>query len=193
GGLMVCVPSTERSSGARDIFRLGVEGERGSGQPVRSQSVAGTGGVNSSPASIRAVSQELQDAGSSAARHTSAGRMPTEIGSRSFVDGIMQVAEPSAAERAQIQRGLAEGGTIEAALNAASSASSESSAGAGVVMVPRREPRLMQLSFMALSPGRASAVSVGEDGAIENRSIDSPADVPPHALEQAGNYSTHKS
>lgn len=190
--IMVSLPLTELSSRARDIFRLVVEGYIANGQPVGSKTLAGTSGVNLSPASIRSVLQELQDAGLLAAPHTSAGRMPTEIGLRLFVDGIMQVAEPSAAERAQIQRGLAEGGTIEAAFNAASLALSELSAGAGVVMVPRREPRLMQLSFVALSPGRALAVLVGEDGAIENRLIDLPADVPPHALEQAGNYLTHK-
>jgi heat-inducible transcriptional repressor len=102
----------------------------------------------------------------------------------------MQVAEPSPAERALIERGLAEGGTIEAALTAASAALSELSAGAGVVMVPRAEPRLAQVSFVALSPGRALAVLVGEDGGIENRVVELPAAVPAGALEAAGNYLT---
>ena len=181
---------TEMSNRARDIFRLVVEGYIESGLPVGSKTLAGTGGVNLSPASIRSVLQELQDAGLLAAPHTSAGRMPTDVGLRLFVDGIMQVAEPSAAERAQIQRGLATGGTIEAALAAASSALSELSAGAGVVMVPRREPRLAQLSFVPLSPRRALAVLVGEDGGIENRVIDLPEPVPPSSLEQASNYLT---
>jgi len=181
---------TELSNRARDIFRLVVEGYIASGLPVGSRTLAGSGGVNLSPASIRSVLQELQDAGLLAAPHTSAGRMPTEIGLRLFVDGIMQVAEPSAAERAQIERGLASGGTIEAALAAATSALSEMSAGAGVIMVPRREPRLVQLSFVPLAPARALAVLVAEDGAIENRLIDLPAPMPPSVLEEASNYLT---
>ncbi|MDK4805690.1 MAG: heat-inducible transcriptional repressor HrcA [Novosphingobium aromaticivorans] len=189
---------TELSNRARDIFRLVVEGYIASGQPVGSKTLAGAGGVNLSPASIRSVLQELQDAGLLAAPHTSAGRMPTEIGLRLFVDGIMQVAEPSAAERAQIERGLergrerslAAGGTIEAALAAATSALSELSAGAGVIMVPRREPRLVQLSFVPLSPVRALAVLVAEDGGVENRVIDLPAPLAPFMLEQASNYLT---
>ncbi|OYW16505.1 MAG: heat-inducible transcriptional repressor HrcA [Novosphingobium sp. 12-64-8] len=183
---------TELSSRARDIFRLVVEGYISSGHPVGSKTLAGTSGVNLSAASIRSVLQELQDAGLLAAPHTSAGRMPTEIGLRLFVDGIMQVAEPSAADRAQIERGLANGGTIEATLAAASSALSELSAGAGVIMVPRREPRLAQISFVPLSPRRALAVLVGEDGGIENRVIDLPTQVSPSTLEEASNYLTSR-
>ena len=189
---MPAPPLTELSNRARDIFRLVVEGYIASGQPVGSKTLAGAAGVNLSPASVRSVLQELQDAGLLSAAHTSAGRMPTDSGLRLFVDGIMQVAEPSLAERAQIERGLAQGGTIEAAIAAASSALSEISAAAGVVMVPRREPRLAQLAFVPLSPGRALAVLVSEDGAIENRVIDLPPDASPASLEQAGNYLTRQ-
>jgi heat-inducible transcriptional repressor len=177
---------------AREIFRLVVEGYIASGNPVGSKALAGSGAVNLSPASIRSVLQELQDAGLLAAPHTSAGRMPTDVGLRMFVDGIMQVAEPSVAERAQIERGLVSGNTIEMAIAAASSALSELSAGAAVVMVPRREPRLSQISFVPLSPVRALAVLVGEDGGIENRVIDLPEPVGASALEQAGNYLTSR-
>ena len=180
----------ELSTRARDIFRLVVEGYIANGLPVGSKTLAVGGTINLSPASIRSVLQELQDAGLLAAPHTSAGRLPTETGLRMFVDGIMQVAEPSAAERAQIERGLAAGGTIEATLAAASFALSEMSAGAGVVMVPRREMRLAQLSFVPLSSQRALVVLVAEDGGIENRVLEFGAPVAPGTLEAAGNYLT---
>jgi heat-inducible transcriptional repressor len=181
---------SELSLRAREIFRLVVEGYIASGLPVGSRTIAGSGSVGLSPASIRSVLQELQDAGLLAAPHTSAGRMPTEVGLRLFVDGIMQAAEPSAAERAQIERGLAEGGTIEAALAAASLALSDLSAGAGVVMVPRREMRLAQISFVPLGQARALVVLVGDDGSVENRVIDLPGAASASTLEQAGNYLT---
>jgi heat-inducible transcriptional repressor len=57
-------------------------------------------------------------------------------------------------------------------------------------MVPAREPRLTQLSLVALSPGRVLAVLVGEDGAVENRVIAVPEGVRPGALEEASNYLT---
>ncbi|WP_068075909.1 heat-inducible transcriptional repressor HrcA [Novosphingobium lentum] len=185
---MSAPPVSELSNRARDIFRLVVEGFIANGLPVGSKTLAGTGGVNLSSASIRSVLQELQDAGLLAAPHTSAGRLPTDVGLRLFVDGIMQVAEPTAAERLQIERGLVKGGSIEAAFAAASAALSELSAGAGVVMVPRAEPRLAQLTFVPLGQSRALAVLVGEDGGIENRVIDLPPGVTSSALEEAGNY-----
>nr|WP_221226150.1 heat-inducible transcriptional repressor HrcA [Novosphingobium fluoreni] len=178
------------TSRARDIFRLVVEGYLTTGVPVGSRTLAGGSGLNLSPASIRSVLADLERLGLLAAPHTSAGRMPTESGLRLFVDGMMQVAEPTREERAAIQSRLSEPGPIEAALEATSTILSDLSACAGVVMVPQREPRLRQLSLMSIGDRRVLAVMVGEDGAIENRIIELSAAVPPGALEEASNYIT---
>ncbi len=102
---MTSPPVSELTERARTIFRLVVEGYLDSGQPVGSKTLA-EGGINLSPASIRSVLSELEALGLLAAPHTSAGRMPTELGLRLFVDGMMQVAEPTAEERAAIERRL---------------------------------------------------------------------------------------
>jgi heat-inducible transcriptional repressor len=179
---------TELSDRAREIFRLVVEGYLSSGHPVGSKTLAGDRGLNLSPASIRSVLAELESLGLLAAPHTSAGRMPTESGLRLFVDGMMQVAEPNAEERAAIERRLGQPGPIEQALETVSSLLSDLSGAAGMVMVPRREPRLSQLSLVPLTPERALAVLVGEDGHVENRVIELPAPLPPSVLEQASNF-----
>ena len=181
-------PVTELSHRAREIFRLVVEGYLQSGHPVGSKTLAGEGGLNLSPASIRSVLAELETLGLLSAPHTSAGRMPTESGLRMFVDGMMQVAEPSAEERSAIERRLSQPGPIEQALETVSALLSDLSNAAGMVMVPRREPRLAQMSFVPLSADRALAVLVGEDGLIENRVVDLGAAVPAGALEQASNF-----
>src|SRR5579863_20850 len=185
---MAALPITELNTRARDVFRLVVEGYLASGQPVGSKTLAGGGGLNLSPASIRSVLQELEMLGLLAHPHTSAGRLPTEVGLRLFVDGMMQAAEPTQEERAAIERQVSQPGPIEVALAATSAILSDLSACAGLVMVPRREPRLSQLSIVPLSPGRALAVMVGEDGAVENRVLDLPPGLRPGALEEAGNY-----
>ncbi|HVR91871.1 MAG TPA: heat-inducible transcriptional repressor HrcA [Novosphingobium sp.] len=187
---MPAPPITELTTRAREIFRLVVEGYLTSGHPVGSKTLAGGGAVNLSPASIRSVLHELEHLGLLAAPHTSAGRMPTDTGLRLFVDGMMQVAEPTLEERTAIERRLHEPGPIEAALAATSAILSDLSACAGIVMVPRREPRLQQLTLLPLSPGRALAVLVSEDGGVENRVLELPLGVPPGALEQASNYIT---
>ena len=188
-------PVTELTDRARAIFRLVVEGYLDSGQPVGSKTLAGVradggSGLNLSPASIRSVLADLESLGLLAAPHTSAGRMPTESGLRLFVDGMMQVAEPTAAERKAIERRLAEPGPIEQALEQTSAILSDISGAAGMVMVPRLEPRLAQLSLVNLGQGRVLAVLVGEDGAIENRVIEFGESVSPQLLEQASNYIT---
>src|SRR3569623_71938 len=126
-------PVTELSSRAREIFRLVVEGYLASGHPVGSKTLAGESGLNLSPASIRSVLAELEALGLLSAPHTSAGRMPTEGGLRMFVDGMMQVAEPTRDERAAIEQRLAEPGPIEAALETTSAILSDISGAAGMV------------------------------------------------------------
>jgi heat-inducible transcriptional repressor len=187
---MSTLPITELTARAREIFRLVVEGYIASGQPVGSKTLAGGGALNLSSASIRSVLADLEQLGLLAAPHTSAGRMPTEQGLRLFVDGMMQVAEPTADERAAIERRLAEPGPIEHALAATSAVLSDLSACAGVVMVPHREPRLVQLSLVPLAADRALAVLVGEDGAIDNRIVALSEPLRSGALEDASNFIT---
>src|ERR1700761_8941455 len=110
----------ELSDRARSVFRVVVESYLRSGTPVGSRTISQLSGLNLSPASIRNVMQDLEEAGLLAAPHVSAGRMPTETGLRLFVDGMMQADQPSDEERAAIERGIGEAGPIEDALSAAS-------------------------------------------------------------------------
>lgn len=185
---MTTPPVSEMSDRARDVFRVVVESYLGTGSPIGSRTISRLAGLNLSPASIRNVMQDLEELGLLAAPHTSAGRMPTEIGLRLFVDGMMQTAEPSQEERAAIERRLEGSGPIEEALSATTAALSGLSACAGIVLVPKREPVLRQLGFVPLSDHQAMAVLVGNDGSVENRVIELPDGVTPSVLIEAGNY-----
>jgi len=175
---------------ARDIFRLVVESYLGSGVPVGSRTISRLPGLNLSPASIRNVMQDLEEAGLLAAPHTSAGRMPTQAGLRLFVDAMMQAAEPHDEDKRAIERELSGEGPIEDALNTASALLSGLSACAGLVMVPRREPLVRQFGFAWLSDAQALAVLVGADGSVENRVVDLPPGTTPSMLAEAANYLT---
>src|ERR687890_2040281 len=142
-------PISELSERMRAIFGLVVEAYLERGQPVGSKVLAGS--VSLSPASIRGVMQELEERGLLTHPHTSAGRIPTETGLRLFVDGIMQAALPDERERAAIEAGIVRDQPIEDALAAASAALSGLSSCAGVVMAPKQELRVKQLSFVPLS------------------------------------------
>jgi len=187
---MTIAPIHELTDRARDVFRIVVESYLDSGTPVGSRTISKFGSLNLSPASIRNVMQDLEEVGLLAAPHISAGRVPTESGLRLFVDGMMQVAEPLASERAAIEARVGSGGPIEEALAAATLALSGLSACAGLVLVPARTPRLKQFAFVPLARGQALAVLVGDDGSVENRVIAVPPDMLPSALTEAGNYMT---
>jgi len=184
---MVTPPITELTDRARDIFRVVVDSYLTSGQPVGSKTIA-LSGINLSPASIRNVLQELEERGLLAAPHTSAGRMPTDMGLRLFVDGMMHAMEPSIEERTAIEARAARSGPVEEALAATTAVLSGLSACAGLVMVPKREMKLRSIGFVPLSPIQALAVLVAEDGAVENRVLELPPGMTGSALVEAGNY-----
>jgi heat-inducible transcriptional repressor len=179
-------PIGELTDRMREIFGLVVDSYLDRGLPVGSKAISGT--VSLSPASIRGVMQELEERGLLTHPHTSAGRIPTESGLRLFVDGIMQAAAPDPHERAEIERQIVRDQPIEDALAAASAALSGLSQAAGVVLAPKRELRVRQLSFVPLSDTRALAVLVGADGSVENRVVSLDGGTSAAALGEVSNF-----
>src|ERR1700758_512360 len=78
---------------ARDIFRRIVETYLETGEPVGSRTLSRGTGLALSPASIRNTMQDLTELGLLDAPHISAGRLPTHVGLRLFVDGILEVGD----------------------------------------------------------------------------------------------------
>ena len=179
-------PIGELTDRMREIFGLVVEAYLERGLPIASRALSGS--VSLSPASIRGVMQELEERGLLTHPQTSAGRIPTETGLRLFVDGIMQAAAPDPRERREIERQIVRDQPIEDALAAASAALSGLSHAAGVVLAPKRELTLKQLSFVPLSPRRALAVLVGSDGTVENRIVTLESGTTPSALVEVSNF-----
>ncbi len=185
---MTTPPIHELTDRARDVFRILVESYLDHGTPVGSRTISKISGLNLSPASIRNVMQDLEELGLLAAPHTSAGRMPTDMGLRLFVDGMMQASEPSIEERAAIEARAGKVGPVEEAIANTTLALSGLSACAGLVLVPKREPVLKQFGFVPLADDRALAVLVGDDGSVENRVVDLPPGMDSSSLQQAANY-----
>ena len=179
-------PITELTDRMREIFGLVVESYLERGNPVGSKILAGS--VNLSPASIRNVMQDLEERGLLTHPHTSAGRIPTDSGLRLFVDGIMRTSAPDPRERAEIERQIAREQPIEDALAAATTALSGLSQAAGVVLAPKQEPRLKELTFVVLDSRRALAVLVGADGSVENRIVPLEPGMTAAALAEVSNF-----
>ncbi len=185
--------SLDLSERPREVFRHLVEAYLASGEPVGSRTLSQRLPLTLSPASIRNVMADLEKMGLLYAPHTSAGRVPTERGLRLFVDGLLQVGDLAAEERAAIEdRISASGHSLEDVLNEAATLLSGLSRCAGLLVAPKQEAALKHIEFVSVAPGKALVVIVGEDGSVENRFLDTPLGLPPSALIEASNYLSAK-
>lgn len=180
---------TDLNARSREIFRRIVDAYLETGSPVGSRTLSKQPGLGVSPATIRNVMADLEDAGLLFAPHTSAGRLPTEAGLKLFVDGLLEVGNLTHAERQSIEGECkASGSSVEGMLERATQALSGLTHMAGLVVAPKTQAPLKHIEFVALNPGRALVVLVTENGVVENRIIDVPLGVMPSALVEATNY-----
>ena len=178
----------ELDARARDIFRRVVETYLETGEPVGSRTIS-RAGIALSPASIRNTMQDQAELGLLDAPHISAGRMPTHVGLRLFVDGFLEVGDIAESDKRAIEARLsAHGRSMEDALNEASSILSGLAGGAGIVVAPSREAGVKHVEFVALGPDQALAIVVFDDGQVENRLMRRPPGVTPSALAEASNF-----
>jgi heat-inducible transcriptional repressor len=176
---------------SREIFRQIVESYLTTGEPVGSRNLSRIIPMTLSPASVRNVMSDLENLGLIWAPHTSAGRLPTELGLRFFVDALMEIGELSDQERRAIEAQAAAAGAakpLDAILNEASGLLSGLTRAAGVVLTDKSNVRLKHIEFVRLEPERALVVLVAEDGTVENRVLNLPPGLPTSALTEATNF-----
>ena len=175
---------------SRTILRRIVESYLETGEPVGSRNLARALPMALSPASIRNVMSDLEQTGLIFAPHTSAGRLPTQLGLRMFVDGLLEIGGISTEERRTLeaQIGIKQHNTVDQVLTEASELISGLSHCAGVVLAEKQVSRLKHIEFVPLEPTKALVVLVGEDQSVENRVITLPPGLPPSALVEASNY-----
>jgi heat-inducible transcriptional repressor len=178
---------------SREIFRQIVESYLATGEPVGSRNLSRIIPMTLSPASVRNVMQDLEQLGLICAPHTSAGRLPTELGLRFFVDALMQVGDLSDKDRTAIEGQVAAAGkTVEDVLTEVSAMLSGLTRAAGVVLTVKVNVRLKHIEFLRLEPERALVVLVAEDGQVENRILNLPVGLPTSTLTEAANFlNTH--
>ena len=182
-------PLTEMNERSREVFRRLVETYLETGEPVGSRTLARTLAEGVSAATVRNVMQDLEQLGLLDSPHVSAGRLPTQLGLRLFVDGILEVGDVSGTERAEIERSL--GGSerdITAILDRAGDMLSELTHGASLVLAPKTEAPIRHIEFVSLAPDRALVVLVTADGQVENRLFAPPAGLTPSAMRTAANF-----
>lgn len=160
-----------------------------SGNPVGSRRIAKRYAIQLSPATIRNVLADLEDAELLHQPHTSAGRVPTDAGFRCFVDAMATAGEISDAHRMALMdrlRDLAPGD--DAVRETVQLLSRLTGTATIVAQPPVTEATLEQLRFMRLSAGRTLAVLVTRSGGVENRVVVTELEIDDHTLERVNNY-----
>lgn len=182
-------PLSQLDARTREIFREIVESYLDTGDPVGSRTLARASRFGLSPASIRNIMADLASLGLLDSAHAMAGRRPTHVGLRLFVDGLLEIGDLPEADKRDIEAVIARAGRgREEVLAAASDLLSGLAGGAGLVTAPSREAPIKHAEIVPVGPDRALMIMVFEDGEVENRLISVPAGAPPSTLTEASNY-----
>jgi heat-inducible transcriptional repressor len=174
---------------SREVFRKVVEGYLESGAPVGSRTLTRTLSEQVSAATIRNVMQDLEFLGLLGSPHVSAGRIPTQLGLRLFVDGLLEVGDLDGKDRQAIDQTFRSNDQdLTTVLDQVGLALSGVTHGASLVLTPKHEAPIKHIEFVALTRERALVVLVFGDGHVENRIFTPPAGQTPSSMREAANF-----
>ncbi len=180
---------TEMNDRSREVFRRVVESYLNSGDPVGSRTLTRTMSEKLSAATIRNTMQDLEFLGLLDSPHVSAGRIPTQLGLRMFVDGLMEVGTIDDQDRAKIESSMdRDDGNVTSLLDQVGAALSGITRSASLVLAPKQETAIKHIEFVSLSPDRALVVLVYADGHVENRLFTPPPGQTPSSMREAANF-----
>ena len=179
----------EMNTRSREVFRRVVEGYLESGAPVGSRTLTRDFSEKISAATIRNVMQDLEFLGLVGSPHVSAGRIPTQLGLRMFVDGLLEVGDLDGKDRETIDRTLTTNNQdVASVLDQVGQALSGVTHGASLVLTPKHEAPIKHIEFVSLSQDRALVVLVFGDGHVENRVFTPPPGQTPSSMREAANF-----
>ncbi len=158
------------------------------GQPVGSRALSRYSGLELSPATVRNVMSDLEEMGFISSPHTSAGRVPTPLGYRFFVDALLTV-QPLDTSRVRELKGQLQPDQPRRLLNSASHLLSDLTQFAAVVVTPRKNAvRIRQFEFISLSETRILLIIVTTAGDVQNRILLTRRSYSSNELSAAASY-----
>ncbi|MFY0693152.1 MAG: heat-inducible transcriptional repressor HrcA [Paracoccaceae bacterium] len=180
---------SEMNDRSREVFQRIVESYLRSGDPVGSRTLTRALSEQVSAATIRNVMQDLELLGLLESPHVSAGRVPTQLGLRMFVDGIMEIGDLTVDDRQKIDATLGSNERdVATMLDHVGSALSGLTKGASLVLAPKHQAPIKHIEFVSLAADRALVVLVFADGHVENRVFTPPLGQTPSSMREAANF-----
>ncbi|WP_391480792.1 heat-inducible transcriptional repressor HrcA [Nereida sp. NH-UV-3] len=182
-------PFDNMNDRSREVFRRVVQSYLESGDPVGSRTLTREMSEKVSAATIRNVMQDLEHLGLLDSPHISAGRVPTQIGLRMFVDGLLEVRDLDAVDRDHLKNTMSSNSDgVPALMDRVGGALSGLTQGASLVLTPKTEAPIKHIEFVSLGPDRALVVLVFADGQVENRVFTPPMGQTPSSMREAANF-----
>jgi heat-inducible transcriptional repressor len=179
----------EMNDRSREVFRKVVEGYLSSGEPVGSRTLTRSLDEKVSAATIRNVMQDLEFLGLLDSPHISAGRVPTQLGLRMFVDGLLEVRDLDLDDRQKIDATVTSNSQdVGSILDRVGSALSGVTHGASLVLTPKHEAAIKHIEFVPVGGDQALVVLVFADGHVENRLFTPPPGQTPSSMREAANF-----
>jgi heat-inducible transcriptional repressor len=167
-------PAFELTDRQRSILRAVVEDYVTTALPVGSKALVHRYRLGVSPATVRSAMAELEAMGLLTHPHTSAGRVPSDLGYRLYVESLMREAELDRTDQLMIRHQFAQVQlTSNEWLRLAASILAGSVRSAAVVTPARsRRARFGHVQLVALGDGTRLLVLVLADGNVEQRRLD---------------------
>lgn len=176
---------------AKSLLKTLVERYIADGQPVGSRTLSKASGLELSPATIRNVMADLEELGLIASPHTSAGRVPTALGYRLFVDTMLTARPALFEQEVQQLQGRIEGqlqpDQPQRVIAHAAQVLSSLSSFVGVITAPKKPSVFRHIEFLRLSERRVLVILVSPDGDVQNRVIVTAQDHTQGELQEAAN------
>jgi len=182
--------NSDLSTRNQEVLRAVVNTFIETGDPVGSRTLSKKIPTHFSPATIRNIMSDLADEGFLTKPHASAGRLPTDLGYRMFVDTLMNVHKVTPEEQESIRRSYTNRMTqIEQVVTQASRILSELTHQAGIVLLPGKDQLYFQhIQFIRISTENVLVVIVSKSGVVQNRVVPIEEDLNQDELDRISRF-----
>jgi heat-inducible transcriptional repressor len=162
-----------------EILRAIVDEYVATQEPVGSKAIADKSALGISPATIRNEMAVLEEEGLITHPHTSAGRIPTDLGYRVFVDKLATVKPLSSAERRAIETFLEGALDLDDVVMRTVRLLADVTKQVAVVQYPSMvASRVRHVELVALTPSRVMMILITDSGRVEQRVLEMTGDLP---------------
>jgi heat-inducible transcriptional repressor len=178
------MPLPELNDRERRILEAVIQTYVETAEPTGSRSLARRFGFDVSPATIRNTMSDLEEKGYLYHPHTSAGRVPTDMAYRMYVDSLIRLAPLPTLEREDLMERIAAGGSaIETILRCAAQSLGVLTQELGVALGPRLDQTVLQrLELVRLSMERLLLVLTLRGGVMRTIFVEVPNSIADEAL-----------